>query len=262
MKIQNYIKPSSLEEAYELVNSGGTVLGGGAWLKLLPKTIETVVDLGQLSLDEISETNENIYIGTMSTLRTIEKNDLLKNHMGGVISEAASHIMGVTVRNIATVGGSVVSRFGFSDMLTPLLALDASLDFHHHGTISLEEYLNSPFKDKDILVRVILKKDEGKAVYKTLKKTSTDFPIINATAARIGNYYRVTVGARPGVATLAQGLMTILNNSTVVDEALITKAIETLATELTFGSNSRGSGSYRAEVAKVLVERCLNEVII
>ena len=37
--------------------------------------------------------------------------------------EAVRHIVGVQFRNCATVGGSVYGRFGFSDVLTLLLAL-------------------------------------------------------------------------------------------------------------------------------------------
>ena len=260
MKIRNYIKPTSLDEAYELVAAGGTVIGGGAWLKLMPKTIESAVDISGLGLDLIKETDEHIYIGSMATLRTVETSQLLKTYMGGVVCHAASHIMGVTVRNIATVGGSVANRFGFSDLLTSLLAVNATLRFQHHGTMSLEDFLTSPFSDKDILIELILKKDQGIGVYKSLKKTSTDFPVVNASVARVGNHYRIAVGARPGVARLADKAMAVINQSDTLTDEVIESAAALVAEELPFGTNSRGSEAYRAEVAKVLVERCLMEV--
>lgn len=262
MKIQNYMKPTSLDEAYELVSSGGTVIGGGAWLKLLPKTIENAVDISALGLDTISETKENITIGSMTTLRSLETSDLLRAYMGGVVCEAASHIMGVTVRNIATVGGSVANRFGFSDLITPLLALDATLKFQHHGTISLEGYLAAPFSDKDLLVELILKKDVGRGAYRNLKKTSTDFPVVNASVTRVGNHYRISVGARPGVAKLALKAMAILNDSELITDEEVLTASSSVAEELAYGTNSRASEAYRAEVAKVLVERCIREVLV
>ncbi len=262
MKIRNYMKPSSLDEAYELVSSGGTVIGGGAWLKLIPKTIENAVDISGLGLDTIRETDENIYIGSMTTLRTVETSELLKGYMGGVVCEAAGHIMGVTVRNIATVGGSVANRFGFSDLLTPLLALGATLKFQHHGTIRLETYLASPFSDKDILIELMLKKNAGQGAYRSLKKTSTDFPVVNASVAKVDNLYRISVGARPGVAKLALKAMAILNESDSITEEQLLSAASSVAEELAYGSNSRGSEAYRAEVAKVLVERCIREVLV
>lgn len=262
MKIRNYMKPSSLEEAYELVASGGTILGGGAWLKLMPKTIETAVDIGGLGLDVIKETEEHIVIGSMTTLRTIETSQVLGQYMGGVVCDAASHIMGVTVRNIATVGGSVANRFGFSDLLPTLLALDVTLRFQHHGTISLESFLATSLSEKDILVEIILKKDQGVGAYRSIKKTSTDFPVLNASVTRIGHHYRIAVGARPGAARLASQAMSVLNEASSVKEEDIQAAAALVATELSYGSNSRGSKAYRAQVSKVLVERCIREVLV
>lgn len=262
MKIRNYMKPSSLEEAYELVASGGTILGGGAWLKLMPKTIETAVDLSGLGLDGIHETDEQITIGSMATLREVETSSVLGQYMGGVICHGASHIMGVTVRNIATIGGSVANRFGFSDLLPTLLALDASLRFHHKGIVSLEDFLTKPLADKDILVEIILEKNQGLGAYRSIKKTSTDFPVLTVAASRIGKTYRVAVGGRPGAARLATQAMALLNERPSLEASDLTEAAALVAEELTFGSNSRGSAAYRKEVSKVLVERCLREVLV
>ena len=46
-----------------------------------------------------------------------------------------SHIVGVPFRNCATVGGSVFSRFGFSDLTCALLALDASVVLYRGGEL-------------------------------------------------------------------------------------------------------------------------------
>lgn len=257
MKIRNYVKPSSLEEAYEFVASGGSVIGGGAWLKLMPKTIENAVDISGLDLEGIRVVDGTLHIGGMTNLRTIEIDEALKAYMGGLICEAAGNIMGVPLRNIATIGGSVVSRFGFSDLITPLLAVNASLRFFHHGTLTLEAYLDQPFKDKDILIEVILPSQEGVGVYKTLKKTSTDFPMINAAVTKNKQGYRVCVGARPGVAHLATKTMALLNAS----QAPTLSMVEGLGQELAFGTNSSATAQYREAVAQVLVERCLMEVM-
>lgn len=44
------------------------------------------------------------------------------------MKESLRHIVGVQFRNLATVGGSLWGRFGFSDVLTLLLALDAQVE--------------------------------------------------------------------------------------------------------------------------------------
>ncbi|MFQ7552525.1 MAG: FAD binding domain-containing protein [Blautia marasmi] len=48
--------------------------------------------------------------------------------MKGAIRESLRHIVGVQFRNCATVGGSIWGRFGFSDVLTMLLALDTEVE--------------------------------------------------------------------------------------------------------------------------------------
>lgn len=261
MKIRNYVRPTSVKEAYELVAAGGTVIGGGAWLKLMPKTIESAVDISDLELDQLRETDENLYLGSMMTLRDVEIHPLLQTYMGGVVSEAASNIMGVNVRNIATIGGTVVGRYGFSDLLPTLLALGADLHFHHSGTISLEDYLKGGLQEKDVLTEIQLKKEKGKAKVITLKKTSTDFPVLNVAACSVGNHIRLAIGARPGAASLAYEAMTMINHSDSRDEGMLKAVAEKAVEELSFGSNTRGTAEYRQEVAKSLVVRALKEVL-
>ena len=67
------------------------------------------------------------------------------------------HIVGTQFRNGATVGGSIFGRFGFSDILTCLLALDTYVELYHAGVIALSEFVEMP-RDNDILVRIIIKK--------------------------------------------------------------------------------------------------------
>ena len=59
----------------------------------------------------------------MTSYRSVETCDILKKYFNGVIADSVSSIIGTQFRNTVTVGGSVYGRFGFSDFLTPLLAL-------------------------------------------------------------------------------------------------------------------------------------------
>jgi CO/xanthine dehydrogenase FAD-binding subunit len=261
LKIEAYTVPTDLEEAYQLLQKEDAgIIAGGAWLKLLPKTLVHGIDLSGLKLDTINETEENYTIGSMVTLRQIETHSSLRTYMGGVLQEAISHIMGVPIRNIATIGGTVAGRYGFSDLLTPLLALRANLVFYKKGQITLESYLKEAPKEKDILLQVIIKKEYGKANYTTVKKTANDFPILNVSVMKIGTHFRVAVGARPSVATLATKTMAYLNESKALTEEVIEKAAAIAVEEIKFGSNARGSKAYRTQLCKVLVERGIKEV--
>ena len=59
---------------------------------------------------------------------------LLAAHCGlnelthGAMRESVKDIVGVQFRNLATVGGSIFGRFGFSDVLTLFMAVGASVE--------------------------------------------------------------------------------------------------------------------------------------
>ena len=163
--IKNYIVVQSLEEAYELnQKKNNVILGGTAWLKMGERNIQNAIDLSGLGLNKIEEDDEFIKIGCMCTLRDMEVSNKLNRYFDEAIKESLKYIVGVQFRNCATIGGSIYSRFGFSDILTVLLALDTYVELYKGGIIPLEEYKDMPY-DNDILVRVLIRKDNRKVRY-------------------------------------------------------------------------------------------------
>ncbi|WP_105617461.1 FAD binding domain-containing protein [Vallitalea okinawensis] len=262
MNIRTYHKVDSIDEAYTLLtaNSRATIIAGGAWLKLSPKEVDPAIDLSPLKLDEIIETEDAYEIGCMTTLRQLEKNASLKSHYNGILTRSIGTIMGVPIRNIATIGGTIAGKYGFSDLITPLLVLDTELVFYKKGQISLNTFLSSKDFQKDILLKIIIHKNTGKGYFYSMKKTSNDFPILNIAVSETGNQFKVAVGARPGSAKLAGAAMDYLNRQPKITDEVIREGAHIAAEELTFGSNIRGSQEYRQELCRVLVRRGLEEV--
>ena len=60
MNIRNYVRAQSLEEAYDLLqkNKRNRVIGGMLWLKMTNVNVPTAIDLCDLGLDTIEETDE------------------------------------------------------------------------------------------------------------------------------------------------------------------------------------------------------------
>lgn len=161
MTIREYKQAESLEEAWQLnQKKANRVLGGMIWLKMENINVGTAIDLSGLELDTIEETEGSFSIGAMVTLRQLEEHAGLAAYTHGAVKEALRHIVGVQLRNLATVGGSIYSRFGFSDVLTLFMAMDCSVELYKGGIISLQEYAERPY-DRDILVRLIVKKEEA-----------------------------------------------------------------------------------------------------
>ena len=115
------------------------------WLKMENINVGTAIDLSGLGLDTIEETEDNFSIGAMVTLRQLEEHPGLAAYTRGAVKEALRHIVGVQLRNLATVGGSIYSRFGFSDVLTLFMAMDCSVELYKGGIVSLREYAERPY---------------------------------------------------------------------------------------------------------------------
>ena len=112
LKIKNYVRPESLEEAYELnQKKSSCILGGMLWLKMGNRNVGTAIDLSKLGLNEIKETEEEFQIGAMTSLRELEVHKGLAAYTNGAMKESLRHIVGVQFRNRATVGGSIFGRY-------------------------------------------------------------------------------------------------------------------------------------------------------
>lgn len=260
MKIKEYLRPISIREAYELLCSeGAAIVAGGAFLSLGDRSIDKAIDISGQGLDYIKEDDSKIELGSAVTLREIEKSPVLQKAFDGVLSKTAATIMGIQLRNVATIGGAIFGKYGFSDMLTTLLALDAKVELYKSGVMSLEYYLGGDIQ-KDIVLNVTIEKKIDKAYYEGVRKSSTDFCVLNAAAAVIDGKLRLCVGARPGRAKLAKGAMNFINTIDSTEGASGVAAI-LAAEELTFGNDIRGSEEYRKELCKALVKHCITEVL-
>lgn len=238
-----------MSEAYELNQKRkNTILGGMHWIKMQKKQIKNAIDLSALNLDRIEEKEDCFEIGAMCSLRDIEKQEELCKRYGGILRESVKHIVGTQFRNTATIGGSIFGRFGFSDILTALLALDTYVELYKKGKVSLAEFVDMK-PDNDILVRIIIMKDQRKSVYQSFRQTETDFPILTSAVSMTQDKVWVVIGARPAKATL----ISMERNK----EYTIEEFAEEIANQFSYGSNMRGSAQYRKQLAKVSVCRAL-----
>lgn len=247
--IGNYIRAGSLEEAYELrQKKGAEVLAGGMWLRLGHRRIPLLIDLCGLGLDRITETEEEFCIGAMVSLREVETHLRLNACFDGVFGRAFRHIVGVQFRNGATVGGSLYGRFGFSDVLTVLMALDAEAELFHEGRVSLETFAARP-KEADILTAVHIRKNAGTVYYASQRLSQTDIALLNCAVCAGEAGVRIAVGARPFRAQLGRW-----------DQSPSDEELRSFAQSLHYGSDMRASAQYRAQLASVFALRGMREL--
>ncbi len=257
IQIQTYVQAQTLEEAWQLNQKrSARILGGMLWLKMESLPVSTAIDLCRLGLDAIEETEEQFTLGAMVTLRQIEQHAGLNAYTQGAAARAVQDIVGVQFRNMATLGGSLWSRFGFSDLLTWMLSMDTWVQLYQGGLIPLEQFAAMPY-DRDLLVRVIVYKRPGRFAYQAMRNQSTDIPVLNCAFSQMEGVCRAVVGARPGKAIVLRDEAGLLAGGITPERA---RAFAQWAAERTpTGSNSRGSAAYRTHLVKVLVRRAAEE---
>ncbi|MBC5996884.1 FAD-binding protein [Romboutsia ilealis] len=258
--VMDIVQPTTVEEAYSILTKrkNNQVIGGSAWLRMGSKRIGTAVELSQLNLDYIKEEEEYIEIGAMTTFRSLETSEVIESNFGSIIKDSVKDIIGVQFRNVVTVGGTIFSKFGFSDLIVALLALGTEVELVNAGRIKLCDFLNKEY-EKDLLTKIYIKKNDVKATYKSLRNAQSDYALLNVSVSKYDNKLEIYVGARPQIATLAVKASEFLSNNELSDEN-IEKASQIVSEELAFGTNMRASKEYRTLMSKVLVKRALMEV--
>ena len=258
MTIKNYVRAQSLEEAYQLNQKRSSrVIGGMVWLKMTKSNVGTAIDLCDLGLDKIEETEDAFSIGAMVSLRELECHEGFNAYTCGAAKKAVEDIVGVQFRNCATVGGSIFGRFGFSDVLTFFLTTDCWVELYKGGLVPLKEFAAMK-KDRDILVRLIVKKRPGKFVYTAMRNARTDFPILTCAVSEIGGTYYAAIGARPARAILLADEQGLLAGG--ITEETAAAFANWAAESVPTGSNVRGNAAYRTRLVQVLCRRAMMEL--
>lgn len=124
--ITEYFRPASVEEALALLSERGgkrKPLGGGTSLSRQQAGEFSVVDLQRCGLEEITRQNNHIQVGAMVRLSEL----LAHLDIHPEIKRAIRIDTSENNRNMATLGGWLISSNGRSIFSTLLLALDSTL---------------------------------------------------------------------------------------------------------------------------------------
>ena len=264
--LEEYHRPRDLHQALELLRRKkiNTVpLAGGTNLALSRSPrLEAVVDLSELVLDFVG-IGTTIRLGAMVRLQTMVRASEIRDIAGGVLSEAARREAAYTVRNMATVGGTVAVAESTSELLPLFLALDASLDLDGgEAIVPLAEYLTrkSTYMHR-LITAVIFPNPQGMGVgtYRVARLES-DEPILTAAAVvkRDGDRASLVRLAMGGIQRRPIRLLEVEGKmlaAGTIDGML--EVLPEVSNAVTHRGNLRASAEYRKEVAPVAARRAL-----
>jgi len=128
MKLSEFIRPSSLQEARKALKSlgpKGMPLAGGTALHFLPlKTPVAAVDLTRLGLSFIRQKGNFFEIGAATPLSDIQRYRGARWAMHEICRRISTH----QIRNVSTIGGNICRVFPWADLPVVLLAMGARME--------------------------------------------------------------------------------------------------------------------------------------
>jgi xanthine dehydrogenase C subunit len=147
-------QPTSVEEAMHLKHKWGddsVLISGGTWLRTrwengispLPQhliSLGRIHALSGITIDAVGQ----VHIGPALCLADLMENELMRRRCG-LLVQACSEIAAPSVRNLASIGGNVVTRTG--DLIPVLLVMDAQVvcsNGQNERVIALKEWMESP----------------------------------------------------------------------------------------------------------------------
>ena len=271
-----YTRASTIDEALSAAADDGTFLAGGQsmvpQLKLRARTPEHLVDLnGVAGLQGISNGSGAVRIGAMTRHRAVLESPVVAASFPS-LTDAASHLGDVQVRNRGTIGGNVCWADPRANLSGVLISLGATALLRSASgddrQVPVEE-LFSGFQRTGLGAGELLTGFElplpepgSHTSYREISLQPNGLPIVNVAASVTGDPVtaaRIVVG----------GLATVPIRATRCEEALRGQTLTTELAEQVAGlldtgnaeplDNFQAAAPYRATVARVLLKRALLE---
>jgi CO/xanthine dehydrogenase FAD-binding subunit len=183
MKDINWYFPKSVKEVPDLLARGIPHAGGTGILRTSLNRISGLIDLRKLPLNYFKRDGGIIRIGALQTYTDVAKN-MAAIHPEHILVKALRESASESLRNRITVGGSVAAFHPWSDIMGPLLALEAEvvLTGRHEGSYPVAQYVeNRDLKDGTIIKEVSFRDSEWLSWYHRETRTSFDYGIFTIT---------------------------------------------------------------------------------
>lgn len=270
-----YFDPTKIEDAVSILGELGSkvmILAGGTdvlnQMKLRQVNPKFLLNIKNIKELEYLKHNVRLEIGPLTTITAMRESEVVRKRYPSLYN-AAEWFGTPQIRNMATVGGNVCRSSPSSDMVAPLIALDAMLRLVGHKgerTIPVEEFATGSGEnvlDCEILKEIIVPQQEepfGTAFIK-LKRSSADLAKVScAVRIRMKNGQcediRIVLGAVADKVFRAKAAEEVMRGEKITD-AVIEEAGKRASQEAQPITDVRSTAEYRVQMISVLAKRMI-----
>lgn len=274
----DYVKPSTVDDVLSLLDQHGEdakIVAGGQslipMLKLRFVNPELLIDINGLhgELSGIAE-NGDLVLGTMCRHQALADSAFLKDKYP-LITTTGHQVADPLIRNLGTVGGSLVHADPRADWPSVMLALNARLvarSKQGQREIAIQDFIDGPLTntlaDNEMITEIRIAKPQGRSGghYIKLERKVGDYATCAAAAQLVlDDQGRITYA---GIALTGVGATNI--KATAAEQALVGQApseaafanAAQLAAQATAPKDDvRGSATYKRHLSAVYVQRAL-----
>ncbi|MDY7037415.1 MAG: xanthine dehydrogenase family protein subunit M [Thermodesulfobacteriota bacterium] len=275
-----YHDPSTLEEACQVIGElkqETRLLAGGTDLLVNMKkgiiATENLISLGRIEeLKEKKFFNGQLRLGACMTVAELAQSDEMKD-MFNALHMGANSLGSPLIRNLATIGGNIVSARPSADLPPSLMAYDAHVVLRKSSrerTVPLSDFFLGPgqtiMEPVEILTEILLDKcppRSGAAFIKLGVRKALEISLVNVAAflcldgqKDFITSSRVVLGAVAPIPMRAPSAEKILLGEKP-DEDLFSRAGKAAARDCLPIDDFRGSAGYRRAMVEVLTKRTL-----
>lgn len=244
-------RPGSVKEALALLSEGVPLAGGTA---LVPdrRSLEAVIVLDGLGLDEVQVSPEGFHFGAAVKLQALLAPEL---NIPASLKQASRHEAAWNLRNMATIGGTIMSGDGRSPLLLALLTLRPTIRLSGNDSdVTLDTLLDrranggAPF-----LIEQVRFEQPRRMHYEYVARAPSDRPLVSAAAAAPtgDDTAALAIGGFGGRPLLLEPVL----------EGSIDQAVKQAGGHFAQAGDAFASAEYRSEVVQTLAARVLKGVL-
>ncbi|VAW07948.1 Xanthine dehydrogenase iron-sulfur subunit / Xanthine dehydrogenase, FAD binding subunit [hydrothermal vent metagenome] len=277
--IAEFLRPRSIDEAVRVLADRGSrarIIAGGTDLLLeldrgARRGIDTLVDLSEIpDLDQIRDIGDELVIGCLVTHGQVVASPLVSMFARPLV-QACGEIGAPQLRNRATIVGNIVTASPANDTITPLRALDATVEVTGvDGSRSIPfaafhtGFRSTALVDGDVVtaIRVPKMRSTERGVFAKLGlRKAQAISVLHATAildfdGDVVLGAKIAIGSATPVIVRADGVETELVGAVLSAEA-ISDAANRVHESIAPIDDVRADATYRSEQAEHMLRRML-----